>query len=502
MKILYYNWVQFDDPERRGGGVTVYLNNVVNEMVSRRHDVYFLSSGLAYDLAGSRSYIRATKSQVPSCKTFEIVNSSVMAPSHAFWGCEEVSLCDASMERCLLDFVNTYGPFDVVHFHNLEGISLPLVSKRIFGGAKLFHSAHNYYSVCPQVNLWRYETANCQDHNSGQSCTYCLPHTVSLKRNILHYQARELAKTLGCTARTRMFDRVVSGVERLRSAFHMANRLRYLLYLKKSSNPIWRAVYGKKNSIKRAEILRQRRNLVARALIQNEVTTLTVSGRTQEVLRKFGLQDAELWTSYIGTKHATSFKSTTLLSAPRVPQRLSISYLGYMRRDKGFYFFLECLERMPRSLSRHIHVTVAAKNNGDSSLERLMKLNEKFGSVSFYDGFTSGQLDDILKDVDLGVIPSLWEDNLPQVAIETVSRGIPVITSDLGGAKEISGNPAFIYSAGDHMGFIRTLARIVDGTLPLGEYWKHDPVLHSLQDHADELERSYCRKQTGSGAAM
>ena len=28
MKILFYNWVQFDDPERRGGGVSIYQRNL------------------------------------------------------------------------------------------------------------------------------------------------------------------------------------------------------------------------------------------------------------------------------------------------------------------------------------------------------------------------------------------------------------------------------------------------------------------------------------------
>ena len=491
MKILYYNWVQFDDEERRGGGVTVYLDNVVSEMISRGHDVYFLSSGTSYDILRSKSYIRKTKSRLPSCNTYEIVNSSVMAPSHAFWGGEEISLLDDSMAECLSRFVKSFGPFDVVHFHNLEGISLKLISRDIFRGAKIFHSAHNYYSICPQVNLWRYETANCVDYNGGQACTYCLPYAVSLKRNMLQYQARSLVSKLGLTAKTRTFSRMIGIVGRLRSFFHLLNKTRYYLLLKNSPNPIWRFLYGNKDVSMRSRLLRERRSLVARTLTENNVTTLAVSEQTKAVLIDFGLQDARHWTSYIGTKHADKFREANLVRYPKAHDRLSIAYLGYMRRDKGFYFFLECLEKMPRSLSTGVSVTVAAKNNYDGSIERLMNLNRNFKSVHFYDGFSSPELDDILQNVDLGVIPSLWEDNLPQVAIEIVSRGIPILTSNLGGAQEIGKSQNFTFDAGDHDEFITALERIVDGRVMLSDFWSKNPALRSNSDHAEELERIY-----------
>lgn len=491
MKILFYNWVQFDDEARRGGGVTVYLDNVVSEMIRRGHEVYFLSSGTSYDIFKSKTYIKKTKSKITECKTFEIINSSVMAPSHAFWGGEEISLLDDSMVECVTRFVETYGPFDVVHFHNLEGISLKLLSREIFQEAKIFHSAHNYFSICPQVNLWRYETANCVDYNGGQACNYCLPYAVSLKRNMLHYQAVTLVSKLGFTAKTRMFTRMTGLMGRFRSFFHLLNKARYFLHLKKSSNPVWRFLYGSKDPSMRSRLLRERRSLIANTLIENNITTLAVSEQTKAVLVDFGLHDATHLTSYIGTKHADKLREANLVQHPKAHDRLSIAYLGYMRRDKGFYFFLECLEKMPRSLSKRVSVTVAARNNFDGSIERLMDLNRKFKSVHFYDGFSSSELDDILKNVDLGVIPSLWEDNLPQVAIEIVSRGIPILTSSLGGAQEIGRCQNFVFDAGDHNKFTDALERIADGKVMLSEFWNKIPALRSNRAHAEELERIY-----------
>lgn len=162
-----------------------------------------------------------------------------------------------------------------------------------------------------------------------------------------------------------------------------------------------------------------------------------------------------------------------------------------MRRDKGFYFFVECLERIPRALAASIDVVIAAKNAWDGSLDRLMLLNTKFRSVTYYDGFTSKELDFILRDTDLGIIPSLWEDNLPQVAIEIVSRGIPVLTSDLGGPQEIGRSPDFVFKSNDHVDFMRMFKKIATGEVALSRFWGSAPRLRSMSDHSTELLRIY-----------
>lgn len=490
MRILYYNWVQFDDADRRGGGVTVYQNNVIREMVRLGHDVTFFSSGLAYSLLKGEAFIRKTTSLIPECKTFEIVNSSVMAPSHSFWGGDEIVLNDHSMDACMKDFVRTHGPFDVVHFQNLEGIPVSLVSKEIFGNARLLHSAHNYYSVCPQVNLWRYETANCKDYNSGQSCTYCLPVFVSLKRNMAQAQMHELLSLTGVDKRSKQFSVLLGQMGKAKPLCHLFNRIKYQLYLRKSENPIWSFIYGKKSSAE-LRFFATRRSKISEAFRRNSVTTIAVSERTRDVIARFGLAENDLVTAYIGTEHADRFASTMKLSAPRSFGRFNIAYLGYMRHDKGSYFFIECLERIPRALAASIDVVIAAKDDGDGSLSRLMQLNTKFGSVTYYDGFTSTELDFILRDTDLGIIPSLWEDNLPQVAIEIVSRGIPILTSDLGGPQEIARSPDFVFKSNNHLDFLRTFRRIATGEIALSRFWESAPRLLSMSDHSMELLRIY-----------
>ena len=80
LKVLYYNWT--DCQSSRGGGVTVYLRNLINALRGNRKICpVFLSAGDVYSPFSFKPYIRPLKSRVNSdCPAFELVNSPVPAP--------------------------------------------------------------------------------------------------------------------------------------------------------------------------------------------------------------------------------------------------------------------------------------------------------------------------------------------------------------------------------------------------------------------------------------
>src|SRR5690606_37858124 len=88
-------------------------------------------------------------------------------------------------------------------------------------------------------------------------------------------------------------------------------------------------------------------------------------------------------------------------------------------------------------------------------------LRSRFAALTWHDGYQPTELPAILEGVDLGVVPVQWEDNLPQVAIEMVAHGVPILTSDRGGAQELGGaNPDFTFRAGDPTDFSARLVAV------------------------------------------
>ena len=131
MRILYYNWVDYLDDEGRGGGVSVYQANLLRRLEETPGvEAVFLSSGLAYDLCNRTPRWEPLR-HGPGSKTprFEIVNSGCLSPSHHSFG-NNTQVAHPETELVFSDFLQAHGPFDVVHFNNLEGVPANVLALR------------------------------------------------------------------------------------------------------------------------------------------------------------------------------------------------------------------------------------------------------------------------------------------------------------------------------------------------------------------------------------
>ena len=188
-KILYYNWVPYFEEPIRGGGVSVYCRSLTDYLVKKdEYQISFLYSGLDYSYLRSDCYIRQIKNKRHSqIKTFSIINSPIVAPSHFAFHHPMGNVFDSVLERCFQQFLIEQGPFQVIHFQNLEGLTANCLRIAQETGAKVIFSLHNYWAVCPQVNLWKLETSSCSDFLEGSACIACLPGNPTVGLD-LHYR--------------------------------------------------------------------------------------------------------------------------------------------------------------------------------------------------------------------------------------------------------------------------------------------------------------------------
>lgn len=119
MKILIYNFVQFDDLEKRGGGVTVYLNNLVTTLLKRGEEVYFLSSGTCYDLLANRPRLEIKKEN--NLTRLIIFNSPFLAPASSSFYKPDIFTNNQELENIANNIFKIFPDIEVFHFHNLEG---------------------------------------------------------------------------------------------------------------------------------------------------------------------------------------------------------------------------------------------------------------------------------------------------------------------------------------------------------------------------------------------
>ncbi len=481
MRVLIYNFVQPGDPShKQGGGVAVYQTNLIRALQAEGHEVISLSSGDRYTLFGSEPHLVFENDGLERAV---IVNSPVFAPAHAAFHRIELYARDPGLDRIPSQLKARYGDIDVLHFQNIEGLTAGFFHRlrEVFPTARILLSTHNYNLVCPQVNLWFREHRPCTDYREGRACVNCLlsPDLHRFQRNIRRMET--ILGTLGITRRSPLL-RPVKWL--IRAPFRARRRL---------------AARGERGQIESGPIVLTSGPKARGYAEYREVNialcntvfdrVLAVSERTCDVLVRAGVPANRVAVSYIGTAHAEHFRRARKVTA--TGDRLHIAYLGYMRADKGFWFLLDALEALPDAWARRLSVTIAAPISDHGAVERLRAMSHRFRDIILHDGFSHATLDTVLQGVNLGVVPALWEDNLPQVAIEMVSRGIAVLTSDRGGAREIARNDAFTFKAGSREAFGQALWRILSGHLPLARFWEGEVRVFSMEEHLRDLMAHY-----------
>jgi glycosyltransferase involved in cell wall biosynthesis len=513
LRILYFNWSDFEDERHRGGGVSIYQRNLIDAATERGDEVWFLSSGECHSPFSSRPFLHEVKARKEGVRKFEIVNSTIISPGPVEFGRDVAT--SPEMESLFAAFLSEHGPFDVVHFNNLEGIPLSFLrlAREHHPPAKILFSVHNYFAFCPQVNLWFQDRQACRDFDEGRKCVNCLTKQLRPSRYLRYYRFEYILRKLGIQP----LSKVDCFLNRLcfvflRSTFHWALKAYGGDGLESKPLPvaiISRHPTAPSKILEPADAARfaSRRRLFVTALNTYTDYILAVSRRVAELAVDFGIDPAKVRTLHIGTPFADprspfrrdlegSMNSTHPRLAAKPCDSLHIAFLGYMRRDKGFYFFVEALQKMPKRMANRLALTFAAKIADAGGLQSIQRMAHRFVSVTFYDGYNHAQFADILSQIDLAVVPVLWEDNLPQVAMECVASGVPVLTSDLGGAQELLSCPELVFRAGSRADFYAKLQSILDNPGILSTALAGRAQLYTPREHYDRLREDFYRDVT------
>lgn len=479
MKILLYNYVQPDNPTDAGGGVTIYLRNLIASLRVAGHDVITLASGTHYDLTHRMPRL----AQQHNGELF-IVNSPVVAPSLASSNTPLIFVNNEELDSLATRLTEHIGRPDVIHFHNVEGLSAGFIrSLRLaLPDAAFLYSAHNYQIVCPQGKLWRGPDALGEPDRDGTACAECITPVDSRALQLRLYRLRRLFALIGLGSPAAQ-RRIKSLAARLP---HMPTRQSHSTKTetRQSLNPAQSAAGAAERAAYRA-YRECGLNLVNHVFDR----TLAVSARTAAILTSLGADPARVGVSYIGTRFSDIANPAQRRKGFSI--NLHVAYLGYMQAEKGFHYFLAALQRLHSDVASSIDVTVAARFTDRAAVHALQALAPEFHSLRLLDGYTHASLATLLAPVHLGIVPPLWEDNLPQVAIEFVTHGVPILTSNKGGAREIAGNPAFVFDVSDPDALANKIIDVVRHKLDLATFWDNEPLLRTNAQHAEELLAVY-----------
>ncbi|MDN2675098.1 glycosyltransferase family 4 protein [Janthinobacterium sp. SUN026] len=146
---------------------------------------------------------------------------------------------------------------------------------------------------------------------------------------------------------------------------------------------------------------------------------------------------SEMKTSILNAKQ---FKVTAIPKKGIDKRNIRFGYIGALVQAKGIEVLLQTFSGL--SAFDNISLTVA----GSGSADYVRGLKKYEGERINFIGYISP--DKFFENIDVLIVPSLWNDTLPTVVFESLVNGIPVIGSSRGGIPEMisEGNNGFLFN--------------------------------------------------------
>lgn len=198
---------------------------------------------------------------------------------------------------------------------------------------------------------------------------------------------------------------------------------------------------------------------------------IAVSGGLQKALLQQGIPEKKITVIYNGL-NPDDFKRNCTPGAWRkkmgiAPDVPLVAMIGRLHPVKGHRFFLKAAADILQSRP-DVRFLVVGCGPERAGLEEYAKHLEISDSVIFT-GFVS-DVSEILPDLNLLVIPSLWE-GFGLTALEAMVVGVPVVATSVGGLPEVveHGTTGLLVPPADEAGLVRGIAWMLDHPREAGD---------------------------------
>jgi glycosyltransferase involved in cell wall biosynthesis len=437
----------------------------MDQQVGRGDDVSYFFAGRYFPIPKRPLLKRWRRNGVAMV---EVINS----PLYDHGRQPELELDEPHIERFFARVIDEFSP-DVVHFHELAGLPSSLLDLVCRADTPTVMTLADYFPLCPAFKLLDSEGQVCLRREIGADCVatiaadtrepgllyeatarYELPRRPVLRR-ISDERKVELSRRIGASVKAPAFAGPEAFQSRREVNVERLNRADRLIAISERVAEIY-ALLGVDRSkmstihltLTRIERLRPRR--------QNgdpPVTFATVAGLSSHAKGSRLLVDA-----------------TQLLSASLPPGSFKLIVLG------------------------PIDPAVATE------VERLEQIE-----VGGPGPFSDDELDSVLDEVDVGIVPSIWEEAYGFVGVEFLAKGIPVIANAIGGMPDYTrdGETGWLNRSCSAAELARIMRDIVEHPELVTELnarilAARDTIIKPMSRHADEVETVYHELITSS----
>ena len=158
-----------------------------------------------------------------------------------------------------------------------------------------------------------------------------------------------------------------------------------------------------------------------------------ILSHSQFVQRMFAQVNLSQRVVHLPNGHEMSWASN--YQGKRKSSILRIGYMGQIGETKGVHLLIEAFQKINSNGTARLDIW------GDLSkhktyIKKLQTLAKNSAFIALRGRFKRNELADVLAEIDVLVVPSLWYENAPLVIYEAFAAKTPVIATNLGGMAE------------------------------------------------------------------
>ena len=344
---------------------------------------------------------------------------------------------------------------DVVHFQHLIHTSASLSQVARDAGIPSVVTCHDYWAVCPRVQLIRPDGTLCEG-NMGSGCYLCVKD-----------------KHLGQIERLRDSDATLSGL-----FTDMARR-------------VLACDDEEASRIKRAKdylFVQRRHGLVLDGYAACDLR-ISPSRFLRSKLLESGAFDPH---SFVYSDNGMRTDHIEALEKKPDPEgRVRFGFVGSLVWYKGGEVLVKALARL-REENAVLYVFGDFKPEEDEHHAELARLAEG-APIEFRGRFDNSRLSEVYAEIDVLIVPSLWYENSPITIHEAFLTQTPVVASGIGGMAEYvrDGVDGLHFRVGDDADLARQLLRCVQEDGLIEELSKNWMSVKTIAENAAETEFRY-----------
>jgi glycosyltransferase involved in cell wall biosynthesis len=352
-------------------------------------------------------------------------------------------------------FLNEHQP-DLVHFQAGYLLTGSVLEAAQAADVPTVLTLHDYWFLCPRIHLQRPDGSLCGVPDDPAECAWC---RLTEKR------------------RYRLPDQATRG-----AAGYLARG-----FLSRSPLDRWSGWAA------RVEVIRERREKLGCALRQVDVLIAPSHFLKRMFVQRGGLPPDRIRYLRYGLDSGTPLRSIPHYERNPGRRGFRVGYLGQIAPHKGVHVLIEAFRSLDVSDGSCELCIYGDMSRFPRYGERLRRLAQGDSRIRFEGAIQNQRVPEVLTDLDVLVVPSIWYENSPMTILEAHAAGVPVLASDLGGMAEMvrHGVDGLLFRVGDPQDLAARLWELVENPDLLSRLRAGIPPVWTLEQEFSEMMEIY-----------